>query len=274
MNVAFASDYQGYPGLEVAIYSLLTWTKNVNIYILSMNYTRRQDNGDIQEFIAITPEQQDTLQSIVEYLDPKRSTITFIDTADIYNKYFLHGCAEDDGHSSPYAALRLAFDVIFPHTSDILYLDADIVIQEDLTPMYNHYLAEIKASKYCYAGYTNYLDPGRGELVGGVLLFDLNKAKENNFFPRARYNITHKFYIWYDQSAMQDTELYVELQSKYNYMKKYECRVFEPAILHFTDQLDPKVYLSPNTFYKKFPHLKYIEKGLEMVQRIRASQQG
>lgn len=239
-----------------------------------MTYCRRFPDGGEEWFIGITPEQQSFLRDIVNYLDPKNSTITFIDTLDLYNQYFLHGCAENDGHSSPYAALRLLFDILFPHTSDILYLDADIVIQEDLTYMYNHYLAEIKNSDYCYAGYTNYLEPGRGELVGGVLLFDLNKAKQHNFFPRARYNITHKFYVWYDQSAMQDTELYVELQSKYNYMRKYEYRVFEPAILHFTYELDPKVYLSPNIFYKKFPHLKYIKDGLEMVKRIRASQDG
>lgn len=274
MNVAFASDNRGAPGIEVALYSLLTWTKNVNIYVLTMSYTRYFPDGGVQEFEAISPDIQNNLKSIVEYLDPKHSTITFIDTWDIYEKYFLHGCAENDGHSSPYAALRLAFDDIFPHLSDILYLDADLVIQEDLTPMYEHYLAEIKNSEYCYAGFTNFLEDGRGELVGGVLLFDLNKARKHNFFPRARYNLTHKFYMWYDQSAMEDTELYIEIQSKYNYMEPYEYRCFEPAILHFTNNLNPKVYLEPLVFYKKYPHLKYIQDGLTLLTKIRASQQG
>lgn len=269
MNVAFASDNNGIAGIEAAVYSLLYWTKNVNIFILTMEHHRVRDNGSVQDFMPIEPEQEKRLQNIVKYLDPQHSSLKIIDTTELYQQYFLHGCAEDDGHSSPYAALRLLFDIIFPHLSDILYLDADLIIQEDLNLMYKHYLEEIKNSKYCYAGYTNYLENARGELVGGVLLFDLHKAREHNFFPRARYNITHKFYMWYDQSAMEDTEKYVEMWGKYNYMKPYEHRVFEPAILHFTDSLDPKVYLEYHVFYKKFPHLKYIKDGLELIGRLK-----
>lgn len=61
MNVAFASDDRGLPGLEAAIYSLLTWTKNVNIYILTMNYIRCLPDGGIEEFKAISLEGQSVL---------------------------------------------------------------------------------------------------------------------------------------------------------------------------------------------------------------------
>lgn len=268
MNVAFAGDEHGFYGMEVAIYSLLKYTKNVNIYILSMYYERQHPDGRVEQFFPVQEWQMEKLKKIVKYLDPKGSNITFIDCINYYNAFFLNGCNENDGHSSPYATLRLIFDKILPNTSDVLYLDADIVIQEDLNPMYYGYLNQIRSSPYCYAGFTNHLENGRGELVGGVLLFDLKKCKEHNFFERARYNITHKFYQWYDQSAMEDTEHFVELTEKYNYMEKYEYRAYEPAILHFTNHLEPKVYLEPDVFYKKYPHLEYIKKGLNLIDSL------
>ena len=37
-----------------------------------------------------------------------------------------------------------------------------------------------------------------------------------------RQNLTHNFYQWYEQSAMEDTEDYVRLPETYNYMHLYE----------------------------------------------------
>jgi lipopolysaccharide biosynthesis glycosyltransferase len=42
INVAYCSDSKGYYGLEASLYSLLTHTKNVNLYIFTMDYERKE----------------------------------------------------------------------------------------------------------------------------------------------------------------------------------------------------------------------------------------
>lgn len=274
MNVVYCCDDRAYTGLEASIYSLLTHTKFVNIYVFSMDYARQPDsNGGIQCYANITPEHQHSLKKIVQYLDPQHSNIKFIDMKKWYEELFLNGCNENDGHSSPYATLKLCFDKVCLNLDDVLYLDCDTIIQKDLQPMYHRYLEELRKSNYCYAGYYIPFDEPQGdkekELVAGILLFDLIKCRETNFFDRVRYNVTHKFYTWYEQSAIEDTEIGFEMEETYNYMEKYEDRSYDPAILHFANHLNPKIYFStPRIFYNKFPHLKYIEKGVALVNSL------
>lgn len=270
MNVLYCCDDQAYDGLAASIYSLLTYTKNVNIYVFTMDYKRPPDSaGLVQCFAELTKEHKNTLRKIVQYLDPKQSHIAFYDMYDLYMELFSQGCAEDDGHSSPYATLKLCFDKVCPNIDDILYLDCDTIIQEDLQPMYYNYLHKVAQSQYCYAGYRIPLDETSKELVAGVLLFDLSKCRATNFFERVRYNVTHKFYRWYEQSALEDTEMCYEMEETYNYMELYEERDYEPAILHFANRLSPKIYFSSKKiFYNKFPHLKYIQKGVELIESL------
>lgn len=274
MNVLYCCDDRAYSGLEASIYSLLTHTKNVNIYVFSMDYQREPDaNGGVQCHLNISSEHQQSLKKIVQYLDPKNSNIKFIDMKQYYYDLFKHGCNENDGHSSPYATLKLCFDKICLNLEDILYLDCDTIIQKDLTPMYYKYLNELRNSNYCYAGYYIPFDEPQGEkekeLVAGVLLFDLIKCRERKFFERVRYNVTHHFYRWYEQSAIEDTERGFEMEETYNYMEKYENRDYEPAIMHFANHLNPKIYYtSKKIFYNKFPHLEYIKKGLEILESL------
>lgn len=273
MNVLYCGDSRGYAGMEASIYSLLTHTKNINIYVFSMTYERDEGDGLMRVFLGITEEQKKKLQKIVNYLDCKGSSITFIDTLDYYNTYFLNGVNENDGHSSPYAPLRLIVDIVLPYVPHILYLDCDTIIQEDLNSMYQYYLDKINTSEYSYAAFSNRFTDSEGktfgyDMVAGVLLFDLNKCKQCKLLEKARYNITHNYYQWYDQSALQEAGKYVELPQTYNYMKKYEYRDYEPAILHFADELSPKVYFEPEAFYKKYPHLQYIKDGIKLLDTI------
>lgn len=275
MNVLYCCDDNAYTGLEASIFSLLTHTKGVNIYVFSMFYMRRQPdaNGCIPCYAKLTEEHQNNLKKIVQYLDPHYSRIKFIDMEKYYIELFASGCNENDGHSSPYATLKLCFDKVCLNLSDILYLDCDTIIQKDLRPMYYRYCEELKTSNYCFAGYYIPLDePLEGkskELVAGVLLFDLDKCRKNKFFERVRYNVTHNFYRWYEQSAIEDTEKGLELEETYNYMEKYEECDYEPAILHFANNLLPKIYFtSPRVFFKKYPHLKYIQEGLDKLAQL------
>lgn len=270
INVAYCSDSEGYFGLEASLYSLLTHTKGINFYIFTMDYSR-EEYGVLKEYHGLYPWQKNKLIKIVKYLDGKNSRITFIDMHDTYQELFVQGVNEFDGHSSPYAPLRLCWDLKFPHLDHVLYLDCDTIIQEDLTPMYWEYYEKIKQSPYCYCGFANPLGQNnekKEELVNSVVVFDLQKCYEHNYFAKVRWNLTHNFYQWYEQSAMEDTEDYVRLPETYNYMHLYEERTYEPAILHFACDLSPKVYHNRELFFKKYPHLKYIKDGLDALDLI------
>ena len=275
MNVLYCGDGQAYSGLEASIYSLLTHTKYVNIFVFTMEYHRDMHNGMICVFPRVTDAQQQKLRKIVNYLD-SNSHLIFIDTLQEYKDYFLQGVNEDDGHSSPYAPLRLLIDVILPEVPNILYLDCDTIIQRDLRQMYFHYLNLIQEAndKTCYAAFPNLIyeeeELVRTEMVAGIILFDMAKAKQYGLLEKARYNITHYVYPWYDQSALEAAGDYIPLDETYNYMRLYEERGDEhPAIMHFACDLNPKIYFDKKKiFYKKYPHLQYIKDGIELVDRI------
>lgn len=271
INVLYCGDSIAFTGFEASIYSLLTHTKNVNIFVFTMDYERDENNGWIHVFQGLQDEQKLKLKQMVQYLDGQHSNITFFDTLEEYKTYFLHGVNEDDGHSSPYAPLRLLIDVMLPEITHILYIDCDTIIQSDIRPMYFKYLTLIQQSECAYAAYPNVIEENDScydEMVAGVLLFDMNKVKEQKLLEKARYNITHYYYKWYDQSALEAAGKYVKLEQKYNYMKEYEYRQEEPVILHFADALNPKIYFEPEVFYKKYPHLQYIKDGIELLNTI------
>lgn len=260
MNIVYCCDWKALSGLEASIYSLLTHNKNANIYVFHMDYIREETG---EEYNQIPPIAKEKLSKIVKYLDPN-SRIIFLDAYPYYEQYFLHGVAENDGHSSPLAPIRLVLDIALPFIDHCLYLDADTIIQGDVRSMYFSYLDRIAESEYCYAGYHIPLDGIEHELVASVLLFDLKKCKDKKFLEKARYNITHNHYMWYDQSALEDTGDCVLLPETYNFMKEYEDRLYEPIILHFADKLSPKIYdRGAEYFYRRFPHLDYIQKGLK-----------
>lgn len=275
MNVCYCCDSGGGKGLEASVYSLLTYTKNVNIYVFTMQYERNLDNGVVQVFPALENEQKESIRKIIAYLDPKGSHVIFVDMLKYYQELFLNGCHENDGHSSPYATLKLCFDKVCLNLHDILYLDCDTIIQGDLNPMYRQYLDKTFSENKCYAAYR--VNPNeeeksrgyKGEMVAAVILFNLDLCRQNNFFEKVRYNVTHKFYRWYEQSAIEDTADCVILPEKYNYMEAYEDRDYEPVILHFSNRLFPKLYFSTDKqFYQKYPHLNYIKKGLALVKSL------
>lgn len=271
MNILFSCDDKAYPGLRATIYSILYHTKEpVNFYVFTMTYERFFSNGGSQRYDAITDDHVEETKKLVKYMSPW-SNVVFYNGAEYYSKYFLHGVDENDGHSSPYAPLRLVIDIAFPYLMDMLYLDVDIIVQEDLAPMYHYYLDTMRQNKKAMAGFPNPLSDGRKELVASVLLFDIPEARKQKIFEKARYNITHNHYQWYDQSALEEAcPDYVELPETYNFMKEYHTRTYTPAIMHFACDLNPKIYFanSEDEFYKKYPHLEYIQKGIKRFQSI------
>ena len=269
MNVVLCGNDHVYPGIELVVYSLLTHNKNVNIYIFTMNLFLHYKDGTETKFAGLTPWQVGKLRKIVRYLD-KNSNICFIDVADEYMKY-LSGSINEESGFTPYASLRLIADIVLPDVDHILYLDCDTAIQSNIEDMYMDCL---KGDKDCYASYAYGACQGYGEMVSGVMVMKLKALREKKLLEKARQLYKKYLYKYPDQMALRDSIPYIgRLPETYGYIHELESCGYTPAILHFTNDLVPKIYSRDYSdtrvyFYKRFPFLKYVKEGCELLDKI------
>lgn len=266
MNVAMCGDSRVYYGLELVIYSMLTHNKNINFYILTMDVDVQINEHQISSFSGINEIQKKKLQDIVTYLD-KNSNIVFIDVLSLYEEY-LADSVNADTPFTPYASLRLILDIVLPFVDDILYLDCDLGFCRNIEAMYND--CKNNSKHYAYATYSKKAFGGEGEMVSGIMFFNLKKIRENGFFERARHNYRATMYEFPDQGALRDAGEIEQLEEAYGIFYDYRKYKVNPAIIHFTCFLSPKIYNadSPNYFYKVFPEFKYVQDGLRLMDTI------
>lgn len=265
MNIVMAANDTVYSGLELAIYSTLTHNKNINWYIFTMDIIL--PNG--QAFHGLNSIEKDKLRKVVKYLDQK-SNIAFIDCASFYDKYLSGGANEYSGFT-PYAALRLIMDKALPYINEALYFDCDVAVRGNFENMYRE-CAEHKEN-CAYAVYAEEAEHHEGEMVSGVMFFNLDTTRKNGFFDRAIHNFKAHEYHYPDQMAMRDAGKIARLSTIYGYMWDYQKNNTEPIILHFTNQLSPKIYMARNEdneqwFYKVFPEFVYVRTGLRLIDTI------
>lgn len=269
LNVLLCGNDIVYTGMELVVYSLLTHNKGVNFYIFTMD-VELDNNGEVTVFKSLTDWQRNKLKKIVQYLDGGRSYITFIDTYEYYVKY-LKGGANDFSGFTPYAGLRLIVDKVLPELDHILYLDCDVAVQGSLME-----LESIMRNNPDYDYYASYAADAcdyEGEMVSGVVLFNLARIKQSGFLARSVENFKKHEYVYPDQMAMRDAATAYPLPDTYGYMYPLETCFYTPKILHFTNKLSPKIYDNSegkgrNYFYKRYPQFEYVKKGCEMLDTL------
>ena len=271
MNVLFSANDIVYPGLELAIYTLLTHNKNVNIYVFTMDIIVGHDGVETR-YCELTADQKNKLRMIVLYLDPN-SEICFIDVTKIYVKE-IAGSVNDGSPFTPFASLRLLSDIVLTDVDDILYLDCDVAIQSSIESMYRD--CKFGADD-CYGSYAYDAYDGFGEFVSGVFFMKLNKFREKGYLAKARELYKKNLYRFPDQMALRDSIKDIgRLQETYGYMDPIEECGYTPAILHFTNKLNPKVYsrkaeeseMKSKVFYNRYPQFKYVQEGCDLIDTI------
>lgn len=271
MNVLFSANDIVYPGLELAVYTLLTHNKNVNIYVFTMDIYVGHDNIETH-YCQLTQKQMEKLNKIVQYLDHS-SEICFIDVTKMYVDK-LSGSINDGSHFTPFATLRLISDLVLTEVNDVLYLDCDTAIQSNIEHMYHECLV---GGKDCYGSYAYGAYDGFGEFVSGVFFMKLDKFRENKLLEKARKLYKENFYKYPDQMALRDSIKDIgRLAETYGYMDPIEECGYTPAILHFTNKLNPKVYSRKADeaeskaiiFYNRYPQFKYVQEGCKLIDTI------
>lgn len=267
MNVLFAANDIVYSGLELAIYTLLSHNKNVNIYIFTMDcdiYNEQEGRGVL--YRSLLDWQKDRLFKIVKYLGQGHSNLCIKDVHDLYMEY-LDKSVNRYTSFTPYTALRLLADIALPYVNDLWYFDCDVTINGNIEEYYNTYIR-----KGC--PYAAYVTPGacdgKGEMVAGVMFMNLAEMRSTNFLERARFNYNHNEYNYPDQCAIRDVGGPEIFPPTLGYCDNLDDCLELPLIIHFTNKIGPKIYAAKNseTFYRKFNFLKYAKEGLALIDTI------
>lgn len=243
INTLFCGNYKVFDGILSCIISILKRTETkepFHFYLFTMDvHNLRED------YTPITEKQVDFLQKVVKSYNSENS-VTKIDVTDLYNKEFANS-PNEQCYCSPYTLIRLFADLVPEIPEKLLYLDADLLFNKDITKLYN-----IDIEKYEYAAAPDHY----GKLIlfwqkkfinAGVILFNMKKCKETGLFEKSRNEIRMHKLTFADESAIiRSTTYQLKISQRFNDQKfLYKGTV----IRHFSKRL----------FWFPYPHTENIK---------------
>ncbi len=140
MNILLCGNEKVFDGALSELISITNKTKrSIRCYIFTMDLTRLKP-----EFIPMSDRQIEFLNKVVKSKNEENEVIK-IDVTDIYEKEFGR-CKNENAYCTPYTLLRLLADLIPNMPDKLLYLDIDMMANDDISKLY-----DIDISKYEYA---------------------------------------------------------------------------------------------------------------------------
>lgn len=251
INLLFAGNDKVFDGILTCLLSIFHRSdvrKPVKAYVLTMNLTRVKP-----EYTAISDERIDFLRLVMrEYGED--NDVEKIDVTDLYESEFAF-CPNEGAYCSPYTLLRLFADKADIPAEKLLYLDADIMFNRDISLLYDIDVSDVEyaAARDHYGKFLvnpNYVN-------GGVMLFNMNKVKETGLLCKARALIKKKKLPFADQSAIiRSTAKKKMLPQKFNDQKFLHKHT---VVRHFSKRL----------FYFPYPHTDNIKQWhVEKVRKV------
>ena len=251
INVLFAGNDGVFDGILTCMLSIFlrTTTKEpFTFYIFTMDVSHIKSS-----YIAISEEKTEYLDSIAKSYN-KDNKVVRMDVIENYNRVFAK-CPNELTYCSPYTLLRLLADEMDEIPDKLLYLDADILFNRDITLLYNHDISdyEYAAARDHYGEYLinpNYIN-------AGVLLLNMKKIRQTGLFSKARKLLSEKKLLFADQSAIyRSTTKKLMLPQKFNDQKFLHKHT---VVRHFSKRL----------FYTPYPHTENIKQWqISKVYRI------
>ncbi|MGG3888369.1 glycosyltransferase family 8 protein [Metabacillus fastidiosus] len=160
-------------------------------------------------------------------------------------------------------------DLLSSDITKALYLDCDMIIQEDISKLWNidindYFLAAVdEGIKKRRRKSLSKLE-GFGYFNAGLLLINLQKWRENNISTKVIRFIenNHEIIKFMDQDALNFIlyDKWLKLNPKWNYTSSHQKRIKidDPVIIHFTGRKKPWKSEHP---YKQ-EYLKYLTSSL------------
>lgn len=243
INVLFCGNDKVFDGILTCMLSIFKRTKTTepfNFYIFTMDVSHIKP-----EYICISDEQVQFLSDVAKKQNPENK-ITKVDVTDLYNKEFANS-PNEQCYCSPYTLLRLLADLIPSIPEKFLYLDADLLFNDDITKLYN-----IDVSDYEYAAAPDHY----GKLIlfwqrkfinAGVILFNVKKCRETGLFEKSRNEIkSHKLTFADESAIIRSTTKQLKISQRFNDQKFLYKKT---VIRHFSKRL----------FWLPYPHTENIK---------------
>ncbi len=251
VNILFCGNAGVFDGMLTAALSILMRTDSLEptrFFVFTM------DLSEVKEkYVPLSSAQTEAFRKAIRSFHPEND-VTVIDVGDLYRTHF-SGCPNEGAYCSPYTLIRLFADLVPEIPDKLLYLDADILFNRDV-----HLLYDIDVSRYEFAAapdhYGKYLIHPR-YINAGVLLFNMQKARETGLFEKARGWIKRKKLVFADQSALiRAASKRKVLPQRFNDQKFLHKHT---VVRHFSKRL----------FYLPYPHTENIKQWqIDKVHRI------
>jgi len=252
INVLFCGNDKVFDGMLTCILSILNRTSTkepFRFFIFTMDVSHIKD-----AYVPIDDKYIEVLNKVIKEYNQDNVAIK-IDVTLLYMKHF-DKCPNEGAYCSPYTLIRLFANSLPEDIDKLLYLDADIMFNKDITLLYN---IDIEGYEYAaardhygkYLLYYNYIN-------AGVLLFNMKEARKTNLFIKAQDNIKKKKYLFADQTALvKATTKKKMLPQKFNDQKFLHKN--RTVVRHFSKRL----------FYFPYPHTDNIKQWhIEKVHKV------
>lgn len=228
MNLLLCGNKKVFDGALTELISITNKTKEpITCYIFTMDVSRINP-----EYTCIEDEQIEFLNKVVKSKNEDNQVIKKVVT-DLYEKEF-GKCKNEGAYCTPYTLLRLLADLIPEMPEKLLYLDIDMMANDDISKLYN-----IDITEYEYAAVREKYGSKiiRPDYINaGMLLLNMNKIKETGLLAKARNLIKTKKMLFADQDAIfWSTTKKLLLPRIYNEQGKFNKK--DTVICHFAKRL-------------------------------------
>lgn len=228
INILLCGNEKVFDGALTQLLSITNRTKEtINCYIFTMDISRIKP-----EYTCITDEQVAFLDRVIKSkkIDNK---VTKIDVTNLYENEF-YKCKNETAYCTPYTLLRLLADLVPDLPNKILYLDIDMMANDDISKLYNTDISEYEyaAVKEKYGSIFIWPD----YINAGMLLLNMEKIKETRLLEKARNLIKTKKMLFADQDAIyRSTTKKLLLPRKFNEQSSFKRK--DTVICHFCKRL-------------------------------------
>lgn len=228
INILLCGNKKVFDGALTELISITNKTKeSINCFIFTMDATRLKP-----EYLPIEDEQIDFLNEVVKSKNSENQ-VTKIDVTDIYEREF-KGSSNENAYCTPYTLLRLLADLVPGIPDKLLYLDIDMMADDDISKLYNIDIEgyEYAAVKEKYGSWfirSDYIN-------AGMLLLNMKEIKNTGLLEKAREKIKTKKMLFADQDAIfWSTTKKLLLSRIYNEQARFNHK--DTVICHFCKRL-------------------------------------
>ncbi len=252
INILLCGNKKVFDGALTELISITNKTKEtINCYILTMDLTRKNP-----EYMAIEDKQISFLEYVIKTKNEKNCVKKF-DVTDLYEREFGYG-KNENAYCTPYTLLRLLVDLIPEMPDKILYLDIDMMANDDISRLYNIDISEYEyaavkekyGSKFIKWDYIN----------AGMLLLNMEIIRQTRLFEKARNLLKKRKMLFADQDAIYWSTTKKKLLPRiYNEQSKFNKK--DTVICHFCKRL--LIWPYPRTENFKQWNIKEVHKILK-----------